>query len=109
MKKQYKIVGIVCVIMILLLSGSVFGKESLEFSLQNTNSVQKESSNYYLEADIQGQTDEKNKQEIRSPSEYITDPVEEKAESSFIIKLGTFLLISTVLIFLLQWHRKKKN
>lgn len=30
-------------------------------------------------------------------------------ETGFIAKLGTFLFITSVLMFLLQWHRKKKD
>lgn len=30
-------------------------------------------------------------------------------DDSFIVKLGTFLFITAVLMFLLQWRRNKKN
>ena len=41
--------------------------------------------------------------------EGVTASGTEGTESSFIVKLGTFLLISAVLIFLLQWRQKKRD
>lgn len=84
--------------MILVFGGPVFGEESPEREAVN---------NYRATAAFEKApvTEDTQENSVNENSGIDDSEGEESTESSFVVKLGTFLLIASVLMFLLQRRR----
>lgn len=103
-RKQILILSLVFFI---ILSGTVIGKESRE------NGVQEIIATSETETGSSGETESSEEERASHSISKNAEGTETKAateeEPNFIMKLGTFLLITAVFLFLIQWHHRKKN
>lgn len=107
--RQWWVAAVLFVICVIF-SSDVFGKDTID--LKNPHEFKRENEIQILMAAAVTVTNGDTQSDAavnNDNGESVTIGDGEEDESSFIVKLGTFLLISSVLIFAIQWHQKKKD
>lgn len=107
--RQWWVAAVLFVICVIF-CGDVFGKDTID--LKNLHEFKRENEIQILMAAAVTATNSDTQNDVAvsdGNGESVTIGDGEEDKSSFIVKLGTFLLISSVLIFALQWHQKKKD
>ena len=101
---------VMIVVICTIFSGSVFGKNTTDINVADNLNSGNDRHVFISALDTETNGENHNGAVMSDGNgESATIGVEKENESSIIVKLGTFLLITSVLIFALQWHRKKKD
>lgn len=105
--RQWRVVVVLFVICFVF-CGNVFGNNTIDqknpVELKRANEI-----HIVTAAAVTETNDDIQSAAAINDGESVTIEDGEEDEPSFIVKLGTFLLISSVLIFALQWHQKKRT
>lgn len=103
-------VAVVLFVVCIVFCGNVFGNNTT--ALKNPSELKRANEIHIVTAAAATETTGDTQSNVAvsdGNDESVTIGDGKEEESSFIVKLGTFLLISSVLIFALQWHQKKKD